>query len=99
MVVADRAGGIQRLVDVSRLDDLLALLRAIGPYASEAISLQLDADLQGIRLGRTHALPDCLDLIHDIPIMPMPPPRPAPPLGKLMPPPPGNGKPKPPPSL
>jgi len=64
-IVADGACRVQRLVDVSRLDDVLAFLRVIAPHAGEAIGLQLYANLQGILLDLAHALPHRLDLVHD----------------------------------
>src|SRR5262245_291685 len=44
-VVADRRGGLERGFDVAGLDELPALLRAVGPDAGETIRLQLDLDL------------------------------------------------------
>ena len=44
-IVADGARRIQRLIDIAGLEDILGLLRLIGPNAGKAVGLQLDADL------------------------------------------------------
>src|SRR5580700_12053641 len=49
-VVADRGCGLQRLVDVARIEEVAFFLSAIGPDAGEAIGLQLDAHLELVRL-------------------------------------------------
>src|SRR6266581_1502133 len=64
-VVADCRRGFQRLVDVARLDQLPALLRAIGPNAGEAIGLQLDAHLQLIGLDLAERMLALLRLRQD----------------------------------
>ena len=45
-IVADRGGGVKRVLDIALLEDLEALIGICGPDAGEAIGLQLDADAQ-----------------------------------------------------
>ena len=52
-------------LDVARLEDVLGLLRLVGPDAGEAVGLQFDADLNGVSLPLAHPLPHRVDLIHD----------------------------------
>src|SRR5580700_4417355 len=49
-VVADRGCGLQRLIDIARIEEVAFLLGAIGPNAGEAVGLQLDAHLELVRL-------------------------------------------------
>src|SRR5947199_1553696 len=49
-IVADRGRGLERSFDVALLDEFPALLRTIGPEPGETIGLQLDLNLQVIRL-------------------------------------------------
>src|SRR4029079_5264330 len=65
LVVADRGSGLHCALDVTRLNDVLHLLRVVCPHAGEAVGLQFDADLERIGLALVHALPDRLNLIHD----------------------------------
>src|SRR3984957_3636549 len=57
-VVADRGGGLQRLVDVARLKEVVLLLGAVRPHAGEAVGLQLDSHLKlvGLDLARRRLL-------------------------------------------
>ena len=50
-IVADRRGGAHRGLDVAGLDQLPLLVGARRPDAGEAVGLQLDLDLQAVRLG------------------------------------------------
>src|SRR5664279_5108312 len=50
-VVADRAGGLQRRIDVAGIEELFALLGMVGPYAGVAIGLQFDAHLDAVGGG------------------------------------------------
>src|ERR1041385_1033016 len=50
-VVADRRGGLQRRVDVTRIEEALLRLGVVGPDAGEAVGLQLGAHLEPVRVG------------------------------------------------
>src|SRR5450759_5135527 len=50
-VVADRAGGLQRGIDVAGIEELFALLGMVGPYAGVAIRLQFDPHLDAVGGG------------------------------------------------
>src|SRR5262249_4172993 len=47
-VVADGGRGLQRLIDVARIEEVVLSLRAVRPDAGEAIGLQFDAHLQRV---------------------------------------------------
>src|ERR1043166_3663498 len=47
-VVADRRGGFQRRLDVSRIEERFLLLLPVRPHAGQAIGLQLDLHLQAV---------------------------------------------------
>src|ERR1700731_2929810 len=49
-VVADRGRGLQGLVDVAGIEEMMLLLGAVRPYAGETIGLQLDTHLKLVRL-------------------------------------------------
>src|SRR5580700_2310902 len=49
-VVADRGRGLQGLVDVAGVEEIVLLLGAVRPHAGEAVGLQLDAHLELVRL-------------------------------------------------
>src|SRR5215467_11334214 len=53
-VVADRRGGLERSLDVSRIEERFLLLLPIGPHAGKAIGLQLDLHLQAVRVALGH---------------------------------------------
>src|SRR3984957_14031823 len=61
-VVADRGRGLQGLVDVAGIEEMVLLLGAVRPDAGETIGLQLDAHLELVRLdlagGGLLRLPD-----------------------------------------
>ena len=49
-VVTNGRRGLQRLIDIPGLKEIVLLLSTVRPNASEAIRLQLDAHLQLVRL-------------------------------------------------
>jgi hypothetical protein len=49
-VVTNGRRGLQRLINVPRLEEIVLLLSTVRPNASEATRLQLDAHLQLVRL-------------------------------------------------
>src|SRR5215469_369584 len=64
-VIADRARGAQRGLDITLLEDVLGLIGMIRPYAREAVGLQLELHRQlvrlrfrGMLLGSTYAVSD-----------------------------------------
>src|SRR5580692_8385881 len=61
-VVADRGRGLQGLIDVAGVEEMVLLLGTVRPYAGETIGLQLDAHLELVRLdlagGGLLRLPD-----------------------------------------
>jgi len=56
-VVADRRRGLQRGVDIARIEETLLTFGMVGPDAGEAVGLQLDADLQAVDAALS--LDDC----------------------------------------
>src|SRR6266849_3512857 len=64
-VVADGGRGLERSFDVALLDQIPALLRTLGPDPGETIGLQLDLDLQVIRLDLADGVLTLLHLRQD----------------------------------
>ena len=72
-VVADRGGGLHRLLDIACLEDMTGAVGVAGPDAGEAIGLQLQAD--GRRVGpglgtaprRVHLVHDAQQVLHVMP--------------------------------
>src|SRR5689334_8895778 len=71
-VVADRGGGVERLLDVSLLEHVAALLGAARPDPGEAVGLKLEPDREPVRvgaaarllLGRVHLARDAEQRLH-----------------------------------
>src|SRR5712692_2618283 len=64
-VIADGGRGLERSFDVALLDQIPALLRTLGPDPGETIGLQLDLDLQVIRLDLADGVLTLLHLRQD----------------------------------
>src|SRR5712691_5029593 len=64
-VVADGGRGLERSFDVALLDQIPALLRTLGPDSGKTIGLQLDLDLQVIRLDLADGVLTLLHLRQD----------------------------------
>ena len=50
-VVADGGCGLQRLIDVARIEEIVLLLGVVGPHPGETVRLQFDAHLNLIGVG------------------------------------------------
>jgi hypothetical protein len=50
-VVSDSGRGLQSLVDVARIEELVLLLLVVRPNTGEAIGLQFDAHLERVRFS------------------------------------------------
>src|SRR5208282_2889116 len=61
-VVTDGGSGLQRLIDIAGIEEIVLLLRPVRPHAGETIGLQFDAHLQAVRLGAARRR---LLLLHD----------------------------------
>ena len=63
-VVADLVGGVERLLDVARLEQTL-LVGVIGPDTGEAVGLQLDAHRKLVGIGLPHRPAHLVELGQD----------------------------------
>src|SRR6185369_7332065 len=64
-IVADRAGGFQRLVDVAGFDQPAFLIGVVGPHAGEAVGLQFHPHGQGVGFALAHVGAGFADLSLD----------------------------------
>src|SRR4051812_66695 len=60
-IISNRSGGLHRGLHIARLDEFPFRLRMVGPYAREAVRLQLDPHLE---LVRTRPILSLLSLLH-----------------------------------